>query len=602
MNEETPASIYTICRTCLSNLQEDEFFDLFVVPDLAKKLCVCTSLSVEHLDGLPRNLCTSCHSRLNDLHDFRKQCVESVQRFKELVISNNISLQSNPTDSFEELPDPLLHTKIDVNNEKDVFKMLEDVDKESEDIDNLEDAFNDSGSDYNNEDADFQVDSSDSDDEMPLSRLQSKARATKTKTKKRDEEHKSSEPNDADDPKEKPKRKRIPATELHLQRFLECHVCRKRFKKKSCYEEHIKHHNDQLPFQCTVETCKQGFTQFAGLRHHMDHKHPELCERTIACTIAGCNESFPRNIMLTNHLKKVHKILKPEARRHACTECDKVFRNPTVLKKHMYKHTGEAPPIACNLCDRRFHMNCELRDHLLRHAGVKNHVCPHCGVGKTTKQEWKKHILTHTREKQFQCRQCDHASHNQQALANHVKVVHMKIKNFACQYCGRIFGKSHACKVHERLHTGENCCKCKICGKVFLFEKRLTKHLQEMHKGDAKGDADKELTEPIDMKNEPRIPVKRRAPAKPKKSRNQEKDQEEIPKIKLNNQRTKNYEQYQDPAAERAAAAAELMAQQQGEIEAKRRAEEKARKIQEAACEELQKLQQQQISYDSFAE
>ncbi|XP_034484175.1 zinc finger protein 420-like [Drosophila innubila] len=743
MNEETPASIHTICRTCLSNLQHDEAFDLFVVPGLAKKLCVCTSLSVEHLDGFPRNLCTTCHSRLNDLHDFQKQCVESVQRFKELMSRNTFIIQTMPEDDVvtEKEPinfDPLLNTKMEIDNEEDVFKMLEDVDKESDDVDNLEDAFNDSGSDYNNEDADFQVDSSDSDDEMPLSRLRSNSKTTKSKAKKDDEEQESSESNDEDDPKEKPKRKRIPAAERHLHRTLECHICRQRFKKASRYEEHMKHHNDQLPFQCTVETCKKGFTTAAGLRHHMDHTHPELCE-LIPCTVAGCEESFPRTRMLTHHLKKVHKILKPEIRSHPCTECDKVFRCPTALKKHMYKHTGEEPPISCNICNKRFFINSELRDHLLRHAGVKNHVCPYCGVGKTTRQEWNKHILTHTREKQFQCRQCDHASHNKQALANHVKVVHMKIKNFACQYCGKTFGKSHACKIHERLHTGENCCECKICGKVFLFEKRLTKHLQLHEKRDipaeeapAEADAQKEqLAEPIDVKKEPTVPVKPKVPAKPKKSRRVErvdisqlagtsvnpipsvsvpswspqvnftkkegqhicpgcgrgfnhignmklhykvihekikdfacrycpkrfgkaqylqhheythtgekpygckicdkhfshgsslrkhmfshnrppkapkapkpppKTKEQMPKLKLNKQPAKNYEQYQDPAAERAAATAELMAQQLDENEAKRRAEEKTREIQEAACQQLQKLQQQQISYDSFAE
>ncbi|KAM8710585.1 hypothetical protein ACLKA7_017241 [Drosophila subpalustris] len=741
MNEETAPSIHTICRTCLCNLQVDEAFDLFAVPGLAKKLCVCTSLSVEHQDGFPRNLCTACHSRLVDLHDFQKQCVESVQKFKELVINNSFSIQTNAVDNYDglhvgaqdaELPDPLLSSKIEIENEQDVFKMLENVDKEDEEIENEED---ESESDNENEDVDFQVDSSESDDEMPLSRLRSNTRSTKSAVKKNADEQESSESNDAEDePKERPKRKRIPAAERHLHRTLECHICRQRFKKAMRYEEHMKHHNDQLPFQCSVEICKKGFTTAAGLRHHMDHTHPELCE-LIPCTVEGCDESFPRTRMLTHHLKKVHKILKPEIRSHPCTECDKVFRCPTALKKHMYKHTGEEPPISCNICNKRFHINSELRDHLLRHAGVKNHVCPYCGVGKTTRQEWNKHILTHTREKQFQCRQCDHASHNKQALANHVKVVHMKIKNFACQYCGKTFGKSHACKVHERLHTGENCCECKICGKIFLFEKRLTKHLQLHEKRAAKppvnGDAEKEPTEPNDVKNEPTVPVKPAVPAKPKKSHRVErvdiaqlagtavnpipsvsvpswspqvnftkkegqhicpgcgrgfnhignmklhykvihekikdfacrycpkrfgkaqylqhheythtgekpygckicdkhfshgsslrkhmfshnrppkapkapkpppKTKEQRPKLKLNTQPAKIYEQYQDPAALRAAATAELIAQQLEESEAKRKAEAKTREIQEAACEQLQKLQQQQISYDSFNE
>jgi len=192
-----------------------------------------------------------------------------------------------------------------------------------------------------------------------------------------------------------------------------------------------------------------GFTTANGLRIHIDHAHTELSE-VHACIAEGCGKTFPRVRLLTFHMKKVHGITKAAAplRDFPCTECDTVFRCPTALKKHMYKHTGEELPYPCNICGKRFVINSALRDHLMRHAGIKNHVCPYCGVGKTTRQEWNAHILTHTKEKKFKCRQCDHASHNKQALSNHVKVVHEKRKDFACQYCGKTFGKSHACKVH----------------------------------------------------------------------------------------------------------------------------------------------------------
>ncbi|XP_034484177.1 zinc finger protein 675-like [Drosophila innubila] len=732
MSEDTPPSIHTICRTCLSNLQEDESFDLFVVPDLAKKLCVCTSLSVEHLDGFPRNLCTTCHSRLNDLHDFQKQCVESVQRFKELMSRNTFIIQTMPEeDAVTEKEhinfDPLLNTKMEIDNEEDVFKMLEDVDKESDDVDNLEDAFNDSGSDYNNEDADFQVDSSDSDDEMPLSSLRSNSKTTKSKAKKVDKNK----------PKEKPKRKRVPAAERHLHRTIECHICNQKFIKSSCYEEHMKHHNDQLPFQCSVEKCKKGFTTSTGLKHHMEHTHTELCDLH-PCTVEGCSESFAQTRMLTQHLRKVHNIAKPII--HPCPECDKVFRCPMALKKHMYDHTGEELPFGCNICQKRYRVNTELRDHLLRHAGIKNFVCPYCGVGKTTKQELDKHMLTHTKEKKFKCDQCDHTSSSKQRMSKHIKVVHLKIKDFVCQYCPKSFSTAYDCKIHERLHTRNNCFECTICGRNFLFESRLTKHLRthekrkiksatSSKKSETDGDAQKDSNEPESVMKVPEIPPKprdprrvevvdmsqlagtavnpfpsvslsswstqedfnknegqhtcpecgknfnkiaglklhiktvhdkvkdfacrfcpkrfsksyhlrhheythtgekpyeckvcnqnfrhdatlrkhmeshnrpRKEPKEPKKPKPKPKDPSTdppVPRVRLNTEPVKNYEQYQDPDAERAAATAQLMAHQLEESEAMRKAEAKTREIQEAACEQLQKLQQQPISYDNF--
>ncbi|XP_068143275.1 zinc finger protein 540 [Drosophila tropicalis] len=793
-------SIHSVCRICLNHLQNGPVFDLFLIPGLAKKLCVCTSLSVEQQDGFPRNICCTCHTKLDDMHQFQKLCVDSVQKFKEMLDNNAFQTSFDvldPSVAAQDMPaqedddhinfDPLLNSKIEIiENEEDVFKMLETVDKEVEEVekpldddddddDDRMDKFNDdedysmeSGND-NDRDADFQLNSSD--DDVPLSQRTRPAQTRKAKkvtkqqqqkkkkqqqTKKakkdaadEDEDELSSSSFDSDDDedgdsdsKSKGKRKRIPADERHLHRLIDCHICHQKFKKAIRYEEHMKHHNDLLPFQCTVESCRKGFTTANGLRVHVEHAHTETSEMH-PCTVEGCNKSFARPVLLNFHMKRVHKINTPQ-RDFPCTECEKVFRCPTALKKHMYKHTGEELPFACEICGKRFPINSVLRDHLLRHAGIKNHVCPYCGVGKTTRQEWNKHILTHTKEKKYACRQCEHTSHNKQALANHVKVVHEKRKDFACQYCGKTFGKSHACKIHERSHTGEKTCECKICGKVFLFEKGLTKHLKTHEKRDLPRTQTNPVNIPDQTQNQASTSADATAasnfaaPAAPTTSQT-------VPKHKSNNsgrvervdisqlagtvvnpipsvnlpswspqvsftkkegqhicpdcgkgfnhvsnmklhykvvhqkvkdfccrfcpkrfakkqylrhheyihtgekpyeckicgkhfrqeqvlkthmkvhdkppkppsksskegapksdhqptkrQQPKNFEQYQDPAAERAAATAELLAFQIEENEAKRKAEIELKKIQEAAFEQLNKLQKQQNTYDGF--
>lgn len=528
MYEGSEYSIHTICRICLNHLQNDAAYDLFLVPGLAKKLCVCTSLSVEQQDGFPTNLCTQCYSRLSDLHDFQKLCVDSVQRFQEMVANNFLTksgtaVRINQVDNFDVLNvsapdgdlvaeeeerinyDPLLNHKMEIiENEEDVFKMLEHCDKEAEEVEkevkhDVEDQvgimpmFDDddssvASSNENDNDLDFEPNSSDGDDDMPLAqRLRAnpkggrKSKANKTSADEDDEDFSSE--SDEEGTKSKTKRKRIPAAERHLHRIIDCHICHQKFKKAIRYEEHMKHHNDLLPFQCKVESCRKGFTTAGGLRLHVDHAHTELSE-VHTCSVEGCGKTFPRIRLLTFHMKKVHNISKAAAppRDYPCTECEKVFRCPMALKKHMYKHDGKELPFPCNICGKRFVINSALKDHLMRHAGIKNYVCPYCGVGKTTRQEWNTHILTHTQEKKFKCHICEHASHNKQSLANHIKIVHEKIKNYACQYCGKTFGKSHACKIHEMTHTGEKRCECKVCGKKFLYPKSLTKHLKTHEK------------------------------------------------------------------------------------------------------------------------
>lgn len=220
----------------------------------------------------------------------------------------------------------------------------------------------------------------------------------------------------------------------------------------------------------------------SGLTIHIDHCHPELA-KSIPCTEEGCTQTFPRSRLLSWHLKKVHnKFIKPGDKRYPCTECEKVFKCPLALKKHMYKHDGKELPYPCNICGKRFVLHTALKEHLMRHAGIKNYVCPYCGVGKTTRQEWNKHVNTHTQEKKFKCDLCPHASHNKQSLRLHIRVVHEKIKDFACQFCGKTFGKSHACKMHEMTHTGEKQYECKVCTKKFLYSKSLVKHLKTHEK------------------------------------------------------------------------------------------------------------------------
>lgn len=291
MNEESQYSIHTVCRTCLSTVDDSAAYDLFRVPGLAKKLCVCTSLSVEQADGFPKNLCNVCFSKLNDLHDFQKQCVDSVQKFQDLVASNAFACQTNfdvldTSAAVADLPgeeednvhfDPLLNSKIEIiENEEDVFKMLESVEKEVEEVEmemeqpfgrvSQDDSF-ESGND-NDLDADFQISS---DDDIPLAQRSrrgatrgSKAKGKPKSAAKRQEEEseESEETSSSDDsdgnPKDKPKRKRIPATERDRHRLIDCHICHQKFKKAIRYEEHMKHHNDLLPFQCTVESCRKG--------------------------------------------------------------------------------------------------------------------------------------------------------------------------------------------------------------------------------------------------------------------------------------------------------------------------------------------------------
>lgn len=60
---------------------------------------------------------------------------------------------------------------------------------------------------------------------------------------------------------------------------------------------------------------------------------------------------------------KLKQILAAHIKTHnnyefKCSQCDKMFRTKTSLKKHMEDHTGKIErPFVCNLCGKKFRIN-----------------------------------------------------------------------------------------------------------------------------------------------------------------------------------------------------------------------------------------------------
>lgn len=123
----------------------------------------------------------------------------------------------------------------------------------------------------------------------------------------------------------------------------------------------------------------------------------------------------------------------------------------------------------------------KLKEHIMRHDGIKNFVCPTCGLRKTTGHELRTHMKYHTDDK-YPCTLCSIVFSRPANMKRHMRVVHCGVKAYPCPHCDRSFGKAETLKHHVMTHTGERPQVCKVCDKRFIQAIALKTHMKTHNK------------------------------------------------------------------------------------------------------------------------
>ncbi|XP_047740788.1 uncharacterized protein LOC108667192 [Hyalella azteca] len=211
---------------------------------------------------------------------------------------------------------------------------------------------------------------------------------------------------------------------------------------------------------------------------------------------------------------------------HKCKQCERVFKNSTQLKNHMWRHTGEKP-FTCDECGSKFTQQGNLRAHRRIHTGERPYECPvckHCFTQLSTLKTHQKihsderphkctlceaafrqvanlktHQVTHTGERPHKCEMCDKAFTQKSNLKAHKNRVHnpdgsftgasrrgrkknlTAMKPFSCVECAAKFTMMSNLKIHMKLHAGARNHVCEACGAAFSQRTNLKAHVQRMH-------------------------------------------------------------------------------------------------------------------------
>ncbi|XP_021116507.1 zinc finger and SCAN domain-containing protein 26-like [Heterocephalus glaber] len=88
-----------------------------------------------------------------------------------------------------------------------------------------------------------------------------------------------------------------------------------------------------------------------------------------------------------------------------------------------------------------------------------------------------RHHRIHSQEEPCECKECG-KTFSQALLLTHHQRIHSHSKSHRCNECGKAFSLTSDLIRHHRIHTGEKPFKCKVCQKAFRLNSHLDQHIR----------------------------------------------------------------------------------------------------------------------------
>ncbi|XP_066254698.1 zinc finger protein ZFP2-like isoform X10 [Euwallacea similis] len=193
-----------------------------------------------------------------------------------------------------------------------------------------------------------------------------------------------------------------------------------------------------------------------------------------------CSKPFMQRCKLKNHL-----IIHSAERPWRCQVCDKTFKHKRVLDYHEKTVHGDPQNYPCDICGKIFSNKRNCVVHRNRHTKEYTVKCQECGKAFLGNFYLKKHMIVHSEERPHQCPACGKRFKHQRVLDYHFKTLHgdESHEKHPCDICGKIFSNRRNCDIHRKRHLKQYTVYCEHCGKGFLNNFYLNKHLNAKHYG-----------------------------------------------------------------------------------------------------------------------
>ncbi|XP_020654580.3 flt3-interacting zinc finger protein 1 [Pogona vitticeps] len=147
---------------------------------------------------------------------------------------------------------------------------------------------------------------------------------------------------------------------------------------------HLTAHGGEPSFTCGI--CGQPFVNLQALEEH------QLSHAVSSSPVPGPGSELERHLLPQLDLRTFPA--RPGKKLYKCSECEKYFRSPRDLDRHVLVHTGEKP-YQCTECGKFFRHECYLKRHRLLHSGERPFKCTVCHKGFITLSNLSRHLKLH---------------------------------------------------------------------------------------------------------------------------------------------------------------------------------------------------------------
>ncbi|XP_037935959.1 zinc finger protein 713-like [Teleopsis dalmanni] len=171
-----------------------------------------------------------------------------------------------------------------------------------------------------------------------------------------------------------------------------------------------------------------------------------------------------------------------------CQQDKKVFycKYPNLYEALTFLR-GHVLPYQCTLCQVVFKTKSKLLKHLNNNQRCSNRLqgvvyeCQYCNKRFAEQRQINCHERQHTNERPYQCTICRITFRNYSTLYRHKQRTHLRQKPYQCSNCRRTFYTNGALLQHQNLHYGIRNAVCEVCGRRYLSNRYLNRHIKAFH-------------------------------------------------------------------------------------------------------------------------